>query len=313
MTDRRIFRIMIVPEGSARVRRLQLSYQNAKLIALGACLVVAVAAVGLVNYVFVLREASEYTALKAQHTGLQTQLRVVEDELARVDATLQRIDQFAEKVRRITRVHDPERSIALGPLSPRADATAKVMYASGERIEYEDELPDSQLAVRLLESKVDSVRGHSLEQERNMQELHALFIHDAARQSGTPSIRPVNSKLVNSRFGVRTDPETGREVMHKGVDFAADHGSPVTAPGDGMVVFAASHGEYGKVVVLDHGFGLQTHFAHLSEFSVDVGDTVQRGDRIGAVGNTGRTTGVHLHYEVRLHGIPQDPEHYLLD
>ena len=85
------------------------------------------------------------------------------------------------------------------------------------------------------------------------------------------------------------------------------------APADGAVVFVGYRGEYGKTVVIDHGYGLQSHFAHLSNYKVEVSQRVKRGQVIAAVGKTGRTTGVHLHYEVRLNGIPQDPEKFILD
>src|SRR5690606_33838645 len=120
----------------------------------------------------------------------------------------------------------------------------------------------------------------------------------------TPSIRPVQSKLVTITFGVRTELYTSRRVMHKGMDFAADRGADVFAPSDGVVIYAGLRGEYGKTVVIDHGFGVQTHYAHLSDYSVEKGAQVRRGQVIGAVGKTGRTTGVHLHYEVRINGIP---------
>jgi murein DD-endopeptidase MepM/ murein hydrolase activator NlpD len=101
--------------------------------------------------------------------------------------------------------------------------------------------------------------------------------------------------------------------MHKGIDFAADHGADVTAPADGLVIFVGNRGGYGKAVVIDHGYGIQTHYGHLSGYRVEIGQRVKRGQIVAAVGNTGRSTGTHLHYEVRYNGIPQDPEKYILD
>ncbi|MEO1171756.1 MAG: M23 family metallopeptidase, partial [Myxococcota bacterium] len=161
--------------------------------------------------------------------------------------------------------------------------------------------------------RVDDAETRSLREEQAIRELHNFFTDEPGLLASTPSVRPTRSKLLTSTFGERMDPYTNRRVMHKGVDFAADHGSDVVAPADGMVIFAATRGAYGKTLVLDHGYGIQTHFSHLSDFSAEVGQTVRRGDVIAAVGNTGRSTGPHLHYEVRFNGIPQDPELFILD
>lgn len=133
---------------------------------------------------------------------------------------------------------------------------------------------------------------------------------DAARRM--PSIIPVAAGERSSSFGYRVDPFTNEWRMHEGVDFVANVGTPVLAPADGVVVEAGRDGHYGILVKLDHGDGLQTLFAHLSRARVDVGDRVTRGDHIGDVGNTGRSTAAHLHYEVHRNGRPVNPDAYLL-
>jgi murein DD-endopeptidase MepM/ murein hydrolase activator NlpD len=280
----------------------------------------AIAAVGLalvmgVHYLYMLDEASQNVSLKEQNVTLKARLRLVQEEIARIDGTLQRIDQFATRVRAITQLNDPDRNLAIGPLSDGPMAkTPEVLYAKGERIDFEDEVIDSRLATRLIDSNLDTVESESLRQEQNVRELHDYFQDSEVLLSTTPSVRPVRSKLLTSSFGVRTDPYTEQRVMHKGVDYAADHGADVVAPADGIVIFAGTRGQgYGKVVVLDHGYGVQTHYAHLSSYRVEVGQRVLRGQVMAAVGNTGRSTGAHLHYEVRFNGIPQDPEKYILD
>jgi murein DD-endopeptidase MepM/ murein hydrolase activator NlpD len=246
---------------------------------------------------------------------LKTRLRGIQDELARIDATLQRIDQFSARIRGITQLHDPERNLAMGPLSYDPNAkTPEVLYASGERIDYEDETIDSKLAIRLINNGLDHVQNKATQTEDAARQAQDYFAQQEILLSTTPSVRPTRSRLLTSAFGVRTDPYTDRQVMHKGVDFAADQGADVMAPADGCVVFVGNRGNgYGQTVVLDHGFGVQTHYAHLSAFQVAVGQRVRRGQILGAVGNTGRSTAAHLHYEVRFHGIPEDPEQFILD
>jgi murein DD-endopeptidase MepM/ murein hydrolase activator NlpD len=126
-----------------------------------------------------------------------------------------------------------------------------------------------------------------------------------------PSGAPVSAGYNSSSYGWRPDPFTGQKAFHKGLDFMADSGTPIHAAADGIVTQAERAPDYGNIVRLDHGFGLDTRYAHLSGFLVKVGDRVSKGQPIGTVGSTGRSTGPHLHYEVRLNGVPLDPRKYL--
>jgi murein DD-endopeptidase MepM/ murein hydrolase activator NlpD len=126
-----------------------------------------------------------------------------------------------------------------------------------------------------------------------------------------PSIWPVDGRL-QGYFGRRTDPFSGEDgVFHRGVDIVAPTGTPIRASADGIVLQAGFLGGYGRLVVIDHGNGLQTYYAHLSRLGVIAGQEVRRGDVIGALGSSGRVTAPHLHYEVRQHGNPVNPYTYL--
>lgn len=129
------------------------------------------------------------------------------------------------------------------------------------------------------------------------------------RAPGRLSTSPIDGVKISSSFGRRTDPIHGGSRFHGGMDLAATTGTPVKSAGPGVVVRAAFAGGYGNLVVIDHGDGLQTRYAHLDAFDVDVGDRVPAGARIGSVGETGRTTGPHLHFEVRRDGKAVDPAH----
>ena len=140
------------------------------------------------------------------------------------------------------------------------------------------------------------------------------YLRDAEqRLANTPAIRPATTPWFTSSFGKRRDPIHGQWVMHKGLDLGGYVGMKVISPAEGVVIWTGYRGGYGKTVVLDHGYGLQTHFAHLSSFLVSLGDHVRRGDFIALMGNTGKSTGPHLHYEVRLHGRPLDPRRFILN
>jgi murein DD-endopeptidase MepM/ murein hydrolase activator NlpD len=126
-----------------------------------------------------------------------------------------------------------------------------------------------------------------------------------------PSFVPAKSYTLTSSYGVRYDPFHGRAAQHAGLDMAGAHGEPIFAAAAGRVVRAERHGAYGNMVDIDHGRGILTRYAHLSSISVSVGDKVEMGDRIAAMGSTGRSTGTHLHYEVRIDGQPVNPRPFI--
>ena len=125
-----------------------------------------------------------------------------------------------------------------------------------------------------------------------------------------PSLWPLDGRLM-SPFGGRSDPFSGEGAIHTGVDLSAQYGTPVRATADGMVAFASWGGQYGKLVIVDHGNGMQTYYAHMSQFDVITGQEIRRGDTVGRSGSSGKSTGPHLHYEVRMGGTPIDPYPYL--
>jgi murein DD-endopeptidase MepM/ murein hydrolase activator NlpD len=127
-----------------------------------------------------------------------------------------------------------------------------------------------------------------------------------ALAAATPSIWPVSGWLT-SRYGNRRDPFTGGADFHPGLDLSADYGQPVRATADGTIVFAERSGSYGNFVEIDHGYGIVTRYGHLSRFKATAGQQVHRGDIIGLVGSTGRSTSAHLHYEILLNGRLTDP------
>ena len=128
----------------------------------------------------------------------------------------------------------------------------------------------------------------------------------------TPAIRPARGWL-SSKFGARTSPFTGKKSFHKGYDIANHVGTPVIAPADGVVTYAGRLGSMGNMVSIDHGHGMVTRYGHLSKLIIKSGEQVKRGEKIALMGNTGRSTGPHLHYEVRVNGMAVDPAKYILD
>ena len=142
--------------------------------------------------------------------------------------------------------------------------------------------------------------------------LEALLLQDSVKRKFLPSLSPISEGWHSSNFGYRIDPFTGQNAFHEGVDFPAEVGTPIHAAASGKVVFAGEHPQYGKMVEIDHGNGLVTRYAHAARLNVGEGDLVVSGQTIATVGTTGRSTGPHLHFEVRLNGVPQNPARFLL-
>jgi murein DD-endopeptidase MepM/ murein hydrolase activator NlpD len=148
--------------------------------------------------------------------------------------------------------------------------------------------------------------------ERGFEELLAGLQGLSERLAATPSIWPTEG-WVTSGFGTRISPFTGRRQFHAGLDIAGDFGTPIVAPAKGRVAFVGRQGGLGQYLVIEHGHGLRTRFAHVSEIFVRRGERVERGARIAAMGSTGRSTGPHLHYGVEVQGKPVNPRDYIVD
>jgi murein DD-endopeptidase MepM/ murein hydrolase activator NlpD len=142
--------------------------------------------------------------------------------------------------------------------------------------------------------------------------LEAQLFEQAVKKKMIPTMMPVKASYNPSGFGRRVDPFNGQWAMHEGIDFIADYGSQIVAAAGGVVIFAGFHPQYGYMIDIDHGNDLVTRYAHTSKIMVREGDLVQRGRKIAEVGSTGRSTGPHLHFEVRFRGAAQNPAKFLV-
>lgn len=193
--------------------------------------------------------------------------------------------------------------------------TASSRYAGLERQRAFNSLDSlSDLGVLAdVETKIDRLERMLYVQSKSYDFLAERSGEMEDRLAHVPAIPPISEKYlrtVASGYGTRVDPIYGTMRFHEGLDFSAPPGSPVYATGDGTVKSAGWESAYGKMVEINHGYNYTTRYAHLSEINVKPGQKVKRGDLIGKVGNTGKSTGPHLHYEVRLNGQPQNPIYY---
>jgi murein DD-endopeptidase MepM/ murein hydrolase activator NlpD len=297
------FTLIVVPDRHAEVKRFHLRkawvFQ-----ALGAVGVLAL--VGLVmagHYVSVVSEARENPVLRDENLKLKSELAVIREQLQHVGQTLDRVERFDQKLRAITLLSDPQRNLAMGPTEQQPLAVSS-----------DNQFVRSKAAEgpQVLAQKLEKLSGEATRQEQSLQELQAYFQDQKSLLASVPSIWPTRG-WVTSDFGSRLDPYTSERVMHAGLDIAGPHGKEIVAPADGTVVFAGLEGGYGNVLVVDHGYGIKTRYGHLASIKVKSGERVKRGDIVAAMGNTGRSTGPHLHYEVRVNGIAQNPRKFILD
>lgn len=142
--------------------------------------------------------------------------------------------------------------------------------------------------------------------------VETTLMSDKIKSRLLPTVQPVNVSYNASSFGWRLDPFTGRSAFHEGIDFPAATGTPIVAAAGGVVISAEYHHQFGNMLEIDHGNDIVTRYAHASQLLVKVGDIVKRGQHVAAIGSTGRSTGAHLHFEVLVKGIPQDPRKFLV-
>lgn len=166
--------------------------------------------------------------------------------------------------------------------------------------------------LRDMHEQVEQLNVATVNQKEGFESLLKYLDDQRNLLASTPAISPVDG-WVTSRFGYRTSPFTGKREFHNGLDIAALKKSPIIATADGVVTFVGLKGMLGKVIVLDHGHGILTRYGHIDKASKKPGEKITRGEEIALVGNSGRTTGSHVHYEVFFNGLPVNPEKYIIN
>lgn len=172
-------------------------------------------------------------------------------------------------------------------------------------------LPTQEMSVNILDQQLKRLTQVVNDRSDKLMALETMLLQNQLSRKLLPSIPPVTVGWYSSNFGWRIDPFTGANAMHEGVDYMVDAGTAIHASAGGVVAFADSHPQYGNMVEIDHGNDIITRYAHASKLLVKVGQVVRRGEKIAEVGSTGRSTGNHLHFEVRYQGTAQNPVRFL--
>lgn len=314
------FTVLVVPDRTSRVRKVTIARTSFYGAVAGLVGIVAIAAGVLVHYVRVLGELSDYQSVYQENREVALQLRTYQERIRKLDTRLDHLERIEHKLRVMTSLVDPTRNIAIGPVTGREEPNEidGDLDDSGNREDTDSISPSSpeadrrEFEFRKIGFRLEKLEGEAKSRELSLEELHALLDDQRSILNSTPSVWPTRG-FVSSTFGYRVSPFTSVKKMHEGLDLAAPKGTDVVAPADGVITFAGVKGAYGNIVVVDHGYGLVTRFGHLSKVLVEPGQYVKRGSSIARVGNTGRSTGDHLHYEVRIDGVPVNPTRYILD
>jgi murein DD-endopeptidase MepM/ murein hydrolase activator NlpD len=238
----------------------------------------------------VMREEADKT-----QAYLRDNLDAMATRLGEMQAQILRLDTLGERVARLAGFKPQEFLLELAPA--RGGAAPQ--------------LPAEPLSFTELARRLDFLSRQVDDRDDKLGLLDSLLTLDSVKKQLLPSVLPIQGGAFTSNFGRRLDPFSGKESFHEGIDFMARPGTAIVAAAAGVVVASEWHSQYGNMLAIDHGNGLLTRYAHCSKRLASVGDVVMKGAKIGEVGSSGRATGPHLHFEVRHHGLPQNPARFL--
>ncbi len=245
-------------------------------------------------------------SLELQKTEIQSQRNQIQsfaNEIDQLKTSLLALNEFEHKIR------------IMANLERKTDQTSLFSIGGSMPDNLDPNLPldqDHDHLIRKMHTHIEQVQQASSIQEDEFSNLLNSLKDKRNLLAATPSLRPTNG-WISSGFGYRISPFTGRREFHNGLDIATKEGTPIIAPGDGVVTYAGKKWLIGNMITIDHSHGMLTQYGHIKELIAKKGDRVKRGEVIALVGNTGRSTGPHVHYMVRLNGVPVNPETYILD
>jgi len=284
------YTVLVIPEGSHRVRRFMVQRRLLQWVAAVALVLVVAGGLLFVDYLRTSVDRNELARLREQNHSQQKELQRLITSLDDLRKEMVVLAQNDAKVRVMAQLTRPKAETLLGVGGPpEVDATSEITD---------------------IQRQIDQIRQDIDLRRESQEELRGFLNDQRSLLAAKPRGWPVKGWMTSS-FGIRNSPFSGRLKMHEGIDIAARTGTPVYAAADGIVSQCETVEGYGKLVAIDHGYGYKTYYAHNSKLLVKVGQRVKRNDLIAAVGNTGSSTGSHLHYEVRLNGIPLNPKKFL--
>ncbi|MBI5788507.1 MAG: M23 family metallopeptidase [Candidatus Schekmanbacteria bacterium] len=299
---KKYYTVMVLPDTTSKMRKYRVPKDYIK----GALISAAIVSLLVLGLGFRYWQMSSRVS---ELEGVQKEFNQQRVHLQNMEGT---IDKFKKDLTEMTKDNQKFR-IMVGLPEARSMQQLSGIGGEGEQATFESfvrEIEDTKLKKLCLD--VERLKIQMSQEQGNLQEITETVEDKASILVCTPAVKPANG-WITSGFGYRQSPFTNRREIHRGLDIANRFGTPIVAPADGTVTLATRHGELGKTIVIEHGYGYSTRYGHMSEFIVQEGDKIKRGQMIGRIGSTGRSTAPHLHYEVRLNGVAVNPYNYILD
>lgn len=295
--------VVIIPKSAGWVKKFKLSRVFILVVACFVALCVTAFPYMVYDYFRLKQSLPSVAVLESQVTGQRAQIQAFATEIDTLKLELVALQEFEKKIRVVANIGQPASQDGVfgmgGSMPEDLDASLPLTEKHNGLL-------------REMHDQVEHLRETSALQREAFGELCEYLQDQRSLLASTPAIRPTTG-WTSSRFGYRISPFTGGKEFHQGIDIATRRDTPVVAPADGTVKFAGRKGRLGKTLVVDHGNGVVTRYGHLNKLLVERGTRVKRGDKVALVGNTGRSTAPHLHYEVHLNGLPVNPKKYILD
>ncbi|WP_236838647.1 peptidoglycan DD-metalloendopeptidase family protein [Caldalkalibacillus salinus] len=255
----------------------------------------------------IIKQDSEMDHYITENQDLREEIDHLNQELVDLHEDVQELQNFIEEVQTLEQQIQGLDGTSHRHIEQTEDDDERIknmLSVASYDIEAESTSPDE------IRQQIETIKEEAVVQQENLEQLKEEIKEEQYRAQFIPSIAPSNGRLT-SPFGWRRDPFNGSQKMHAGIDFASHSGTPIYVTANGIVKSAGWHSGYGKHIEVDHGNGYVTTYSHLSSMDVSAGESVERGDVIGKMGSTGRSTGVHLHYEVHKNGTPVNPMPYI--
>lgn len=301
--DKNYFNVLIFGQKSSKTRHLRIHKKTFKIGLYLLSFALLLTIFFLCDYIQVRKKTFELSQLRQQTQEQKSKIHFFASKIEDLEKQLSRLKDFDKRIRIIANLEkSQETTLTMGLGGPSPSDIREKLKAEKDDMGLAQQMRTD---IERLESQATSQEESLFELEKLLQSKKDMLVH-------TPSVWPVHG-WVTSGFGFRTNPFTGLTQMHEGLDIANRIGTPVIASADGIVSDTGRDTSHGIVVVISHGFGINSRYNHLSKILVKAGQRVKRGDRIAEVGTTGMSTGPHLHYEVRVNGIPVNPLRYIVN
>jgi murein DD-endopeptidase MepM/ murein hydrolase activator NlpD len=301
--DKEHYNILIFGPKTSRSRHLKIRKKTFKIVLYLFAFALLSTTFFFCDYIQVKKKAFELSRLREEAQAQKSQLHFFSSKIEDLEKQLSKLKDFDKKIRIIANLERGQETTSLmgmGGPSP-SDIRDKLKSAK-----------DDPGLVQQMRADVERLQSEAITQEVSLAELEKNLQTKKEMMVHMPSLWPTMG-WVTSGFGFRTNPFSGLSQMHEGMDISNRVGTVIVAPSDGIVSDVGNDLVYGKILVISHGFGMTSRYCHLSKTLVKAGQKVTRGDKIAEIGMTGRTTGPHLHYEVRLNGIPVNPMRYIVN